>query len=552
MRFIWATAFLACLLEAAIATPIGARQETVAESNSSQDQGSQILEKAFELSAAAAGPREFDEVVNLCEQAIKAGLNEKETQQAHELMLSTLMSAAEDYQQRIFTAERDRRWRIFRREALSRLEKALTLKPDLAAAHLQTARLNMLEGGDSQQAAQAVEKAIEFAGADTRLLSQALIARSQLAQTDEDRLANLSQAVKIDPESFDAVLLRGMLHLKMENYSDALADAKRLIELQPDNLGAVVMTADILIEMEDNEQAIEVLSSAIDRHPSESALYSKRAKLRLGLDQRDEAMDDAEEALKLNKDDIEALYVRVTVYAERKQYEDALRDLEQILKLDRNSVRGIWVRSIVYAQAKKYDDSLRDLRLLVQNAPDVEMFQLQLAAVLNADEQAEEAIAIYDRILAVDPDNEQALRGKGDACLTTGEHAEAVRVYERALEIEPEDDGVLNNLAWVLATSPFDDVRNGARAIELATKACELREYKAAHILSTLASGYAEIGDFENALKWSEKAVELAEDGEQRENLSKELESYKAGKPWREFQPDTRKKKEDDSGDGDG
>ena len=35
--------------------------------------------------------------------------------------------------------------------------------------------------------------------------------------------------------------------------------------------------------------------------------------------------------------------------------------------------------------------------------------------------------------------------------------------------------------------------------------------------------------------------MELAEDGEQKENLTKELESYEAGKAWRELQEDEDK-----------
>ena len=71
------------------------------------------------------------------------------------------------------------------------------------------------------------------------------------------------------------------------------------------------------------------------------------------------------------------------------------------------------------------------------------------------------------------------------------------------------------------------------KAIALATKACELTKYKEAHIVSTLAAGYAEKGDFKTAIKWSLKAVDLGE-GETKENLKKELKSYQAGKPWRE------------------
>ena len=80
-------------------------------------------------------------------------------------------------------------------------------------------------------------------------------------------------------------------------------------------------------------------------------------------------------------------------------------------------------------------------------------------------------------------------------------------------------------------------VRNADRSIELGTKACELTKYQKPHILSTLAAGYAEKGDWETAKKWSAKAVEMgAKDNEVDQQLKKELESYREKKPWREKQ----------------
>ena len=122
------------------------------------------------------------------------------------------------------------------------------------------------------------------------------------------------------------------------------------------------------------------------------------------------------------------------------------------------------------------------------------------------------------------------------------------------------DSGLLNNLAWVLATSTIDEVRDGERAIELATIAAELTDFKRAFILSTLASGYAEMGEFDKAKEWSNKAIEVnraefeaikndeeikdeAErearikiENDQFESLKKELASYEMEKPWRERQ----------------
>ena len=60
---------------------------------------------------------------------------------------------------------------------------------------------------------------------------------------------------------------------------------------------------------------------------------------------------------------------------------------------------------------------------------------------------------------------------------------------------------MLNNFAWVLATSPEDNLRNAKRSIEMSEHAAELTKHEQAHILSTLAAGYAESGDFDKREK---------------------------------------------------
>jgi tetratricopeptide (TPR) repeat protein len=139
------------------------------------------------------------------------------------------------------------------------------------------------------------------------------------------------------------------------------------------------------------------------------------------------------------------------------------------------------------------------------------------------------------------PESDDALRGRGDAYLSLGEHAKAVADYEQAIEIKDQrnepDAGTINNLAWVLSTSPKPEVRNGKRAIELGTRACELIKYDESYAVSTLAAAYAESGDFEKAREWAAKAVELGEkeQSESLDNLRRELEGYQKNKPWREL-----------------
>ena len=118
------------------------------------------------------------------------------------------------------------------------------------------------------------------------------------------------------------------------------------------------------------------------------------------------------------------------------------------------------------------------------------------------------------------------------------------------MKLQPHDVGILNNFAWVLATAPEDNLRDGHRALALATDACRQTEYKQDYILSTLAAAYAETGDFESARKWAAQAVEAkpSEHAEpsRKDELKKELESYKANKPWREALPVPEDKKTGD------
>jgi tetratricopeptide (TPR) repeat protein len=189
--------------------------------------------------------------------------------------------------------------------------------------------------------------------------------------------------------------------------------------------------------------------------------------------------------------------------------------------------------------------------------PDNNAWVMQLASYYQMDDRPRKAIGILDELMRRDPDEWRALRLRGDAKLAISEHDSAIEDYEQAIKVlerlrseageeitdatlalDEDYSGALNNLAWVLATSPEDELRDGERSVELGLKACEVTEYGKAHILSTLAAGYAEIGDFEKARKWSAMAVELGEEegNAQLEQLKLELESYKEEKPWRETQ----------------
>ena len=96
---------------------------------------------------------------------------------------------------------------------------------------------------------------------------------------------------------------------------------------------------------------------------------------------------------------------------------------------------------------------------------------------------------------------------------------------------------ILNDLAWLQATYPSAAIRDGAKAIENARKACELSGWNRATFIDTLAAAYAEAGDFVAAVREEEKAIELVT---RRGGTSvptgfvRRLSLYKSGRAFRE------------------
>jgi len=114
-------------------------------------------------------------------------------------------------------------------------------------------------------------------------------------------------------------------------------------------------------------------------------------------------------------------------------------------------------------------------------------------------------------------------------------HAEAARHYRAALEIDPGFAPGLNNLAWLLATTPVESVRDGAAAVALAERAVKAAPVADPGTLDTLAAAYAAAGRFDEALQSEDRAIALLEAagrGAQAEGMRTRRALYAQGRAF--------------------
>ena len=149
----------------------------------------------------------------------------------------------------------------------------------------------------------------------------------------------------------------------------------------------------------------------------------------------------------------------------------------------------------------------------------------------------DEAIVCYQQAIKINPRSADTFPYLGMAFFKKGEIKEAMGCWQQALEINSNQVYVLNNLAWLLATTPEASLRDGAKAVALAAQANQLSGGGNPLVLHTLAAAYAEAGSYGLAAVTARRGLELAV--EQKNDalaamLQKEIKLYEADTPARE------------------
>jgi tetratricopeptide (TPR) repeat protein len=196
-------------------------------------------------------------------------------------------------------------------------------------------------------------------------------------------------------------------------------------------------------------------------------------------------------------------YYRIGVgYEQRHEYAKAIEEFQRALSEEPNHIESIYLLASCLARLNREQEAMPYVQKAAQLAPGSEMVHGLLGGLLSS----------------------------------TGQYREALAHLEAAYAANPRDVTVANNLAWVLATCPEAVYRDGPRALRLAEWACKATSYKSPPLLDSLAAAYAEVGQFDQAVRTTQQAMEIVRSNPKAstETLASRLELYEAGRPYRE------------------
>ncbi len=318
---------------------------------------------------------------------------------------------------------------------------------------------------------------------------------------------------------------------------EAAAAFSRALQLDTNSLPAQVGLAEAWRKLGRSEAARQQTALALQQHPDEAQAHTQAAIL-LSLDrQYPAAVHHLRKALAAAPDHPAAYQQLAACLALMGQHHEVVSACEQGLRVDPFNPTLHQALAVAAAEMGDVTNAVLQLRLALALRPNWPEARSALAFALVSLGQPDEAAAQYEQAIQEKPDDPNLHYLYATTLALQGKEREVADQYRQVLALQPDRVEALNNLAWILATHPGDGLRNGAEAVRLAERACELSQHREPVLLGTLAAAYAEAGRFAEAIKTAEKARDLAAAAGLKDVAEKNtqlLALYRAGKPYHE------------------
>jgi tetratricopeptide (TPR) repeat protein len=244
-------------------------------------------------------------------------------------------------------------------------------------------------------------------------------------------IANMTRAIKANPELGAAYFYRGMAHGALDDYVACIEDLIRSVDLNEDladslleasamvgdDQGAALAqpTLDQLFEayvhmarifgmIKSYDQAFACFEEALDINPKVAEVYDERARCYFEMGNYPKAMADCNRALRLKPDDPGLLANRGMVYRKTGDLEQAIADFSRAIASNLPEAEYTHLqRGEVYFAQDRYDLALADFQLAAGQASTRTIGGCALALTQSALGRAAEAQATWRELAAVDP-----------------------------------------------------------------------------------------------------------------------------------------------------
>ena len=363
-------------------------------------------------------------------------------------------------------------------------------------------------------------------------------------------------ANRLAPKDFRWIYLLGKLDQMEGRFDDAIRRYQIARTLRPDYVATLVNLGNIFLELNRLDDARESFSAALAIDKNNPAANYGLGQVAVSKRSYAEAVDHFEKTLAQVPDANRVHYSLAMAYRGLGDAEKAKAHLAQqgsvgvrvadpLVDGLRDLITGERVylaRGKVAFEAKRYADAVTEFRKAVTAKPDSVTARINLGAALTQVGDVNGAVEQFEEALHLEPGRVNAHYNLAVLLARQNKHEQAIthlrsvsRVEENDLNArlllaqelknaERSDESLLeySRVAYLLAASPKLELRNGARALELAQRLFSATG--ATQHGAVVALALAELGRCSEAADWQRRMIAAAE-REGKRDLSGKLQS---------------------------
>jgi len=225
-----------------------------------------------------------------------------------------------------------------------------------------------------------------------------------------------------------------------------------------------------------------------------------RGKLAIDAKRYAEAANEFRQAVRAKPDSLSAHLNLGAALTQTGDLREATTQFEESLRIDPNNTNAHYNLAILLANENQHEQAIAHLRSVLSIYSKDFDARFLLAQELGKSGHSEDALIEFSRVAEGDPNNEEALLEAVKLQLRKKQYQSALDRLEKAHAQYPQRGRTAVMLAYLLAASPEYDLRNGARALELAQLV-----YKSTGLVNhgtVVALALAELGRCDEASAW--------------------------------------------------